>query len=339
MNIKLLVTIGYGSASIQMLVLYFMVGNGASDTATAIIVLCFNLLNVAYVPSIKSYLAAVSGLEKGRMLGRFSLFGTLSFGFGILLGGISYTFLSIHTMLFIALCVSALSLIIIVFIPIPKGAQLKQLILEQQTNAESAESSSNTHNPERSPNHKSILSLRFGLGYQFVLSLISSTFFSMLAPYLNEIGYPSYIYGIANFAAMILGVVVLSQAGKLIDRYGPDFMYHYGWISYGLVYALLLTTTNIIVIVLIWSWPAYVFILGTEYLAATKSKKGEILKSMTWSDVSRAGGVVCGNITGGVLATFFGFRGVLLFSAIGCLCCGLFLLVYKRFVVPKKLSE
>jgi len=157
-----------------------------------------------------------------------------------------------------------------------------------------------------------------------------------LAPYLNQIGYPSFVYGIANFLAMLFGVIILTQAGKLLDRRGPEFMYHYGWISYGLVYALLLTTTNIVVIIIIWAWPAYVFILGTEYIAATKSKKGEILKSMTWSDVSRAGGVVCGNITGGILATFFGFRGVLMFSAIGCLCCGLFLVIYSKMVKKSK---
>lgn len=332
MNIKLLVTIGYCSAATQMLVLYFMVGNHASDTATALVVLGFNLLNVAYVPSIKSYLATVSGLEKGKMLGRFSLFGTLSFGFGILLGGISYTFLSIHIMLLIALFVAILSIILISLIPIPSGNQLKQLILEQDTSAENAESSSKI--PQKI--HETRFSLRFGLIYQFVLSLISSTFFSMLAPYLNQIGYPSYVYGIANFLAMILGVIILSQAGKMLDRYGPEFMYHYGWISYGLVYALLLTTTNIIVIILIWAWPAYVFILGTEYLAATKSKKGEILKSMTWSDVSRAGGVVCGNITGGIIATFFGFQGVLMFSAIGCVGCGLFLIIYSKMLKKSK---
>ena len=325
MNIKQLILLGYGSASIQMLILFLLVNSGASDLITSVVVLLFNFVNVAYVPSIKSYLATTSGSEKGKILSRFGLFGTLSFGFGILLGGISYSFISIRFMLLIAFFVSLVAIIIIYFIPIPKGFELKQLIPGQ--NLAINEPSLKSKISQKI--HNSAFSLRFGLIYQFILSVISSTFFSMLAPYLNQIGYASYVYGIANFSAMALGILILSLAGKMIDRYGPDFMYHYGWLSYFLVYALLLTTQNIIIIIIIWSWPAYVFVLGTEYLAATQSKSGEVLKSMTRSDVARASGVVCGNIIGGIIATFYGFQFVMWFSAVGCLCIGVFLIGYN----------
>jgi predicted MFS family arabinose efflux permease len=178
---------------------------------------------------------------------------------------------------------------------------------------------------------RSTLSFRFGVRFQLIFSIVSSAFFSMLAPYLDGIGYPPYIYGIANFCAMILGVIILSQVGKLMDKYGPDFLYHYGWIAYGLVYLFLLTTQNVVIIILIWAWPAYVFILATEYLAATDSAPKDVLKSMTWAEVSRAGGVVIGNLIGGFIAVFYSFRAVMMFSAIGCLSLGLFLIVYQHF--------
>lgn len=100
----------------------------------------------------------------------------------------------------------------------------------------------------------------------------------------------------------------------------------YGWISYGLVYLFLLLTQNVFLIILVWSWPAYVFVLGTELIAASSKNRNEVLKAMTFSDIMRSGGMVVGCILGGIIATFLSFKGVIIFGAVGCLVIGITLI-------------
>ena len=116
LNIKLLIYIGFGAAAAQMLVLYILTGMNISNLGIALVVLCFNFVVVSYIPTIKSYLSLTSTQSKGKILARFNMFHTISYGIGMLLGGFSYNYLSIRTMLLIAFFVALLAIFMLMFV-------------------------------------------------------------------------------------------------------------------------------------------------------------------------------------------------------------------------------
>jgi MFS family permease len=87
----------------------------------------------------------------------------------------------------------------------------------------------------------------------------------------------------------------------------------------------------LVIIILIWAWPAYVFTLSSEYLASEEKNPTQSLRNMTKANLSITGGVVAGQILGGILMIKGSYRDVLWFALSGSILMGLILLIVSIF--------
>ncbi len=99
---------------------------------------------------------------------------------------------------------------------------------------------------------------------------------------------------------------------------------------YALVYLFLLLTQNLVLIFIIWLWPAYPFFMATEYLASFNVAKDQAIRNMAKATFARSAGMVVGIILGGWIALIGGFSLAIQFALWGSVVMGVVMAI-KRF--------
>jgi predicted MFS family arabinose efflux permease len=321
---KQLIGLGYMVGLIQCILLLLIPEINSLPIIVFVIMFITNLFSIAYIPAIKAYMAHLSLARKGRALSKLNIIQTLAFGGGSLLGGILYDLIGIEKIIFIGTGFSLLSLILLIFVP--------PILIDHQNNSYPQISHhemiiSNLSNQEKknllsSEGKSSLFTFPQALRFQFLLVMVSSVFFGLFAPFLKSIGMGSWFFGFANLGAAILGAVSFNIFGKILDKWGPDVLYLYGWISYSIIY-LCLMSLNTILIFIIWMWPAYSFHISTEYLASIQDNKQQAIQDMAKSAFARSFGLVMGVIIGGLIMLWGTFYTVLCIGFFGSLSIGL----------------
>ena len=264
---------------------------------------------------------------------------SLAWFFGMLIGGIVYNYTKLHYMLLVAAILSIFSILLIPLIPDVKIKSVEydpkivtpELVISKR-------SFSTTH------------SFREALIIQFSIFFFSSTFFGLIGAYLQHLEAPIWVYGLNNAIPGILGIIVFWIFGKILDRYGPNALIFYGWMSYSIVFLGLLSQ-NLIIIFIVWLWPAYAFKIASEYLASRQEDKSKAIRNMALASFFTLAGNVLGGIMGGLLTLFsdnpsIQFQIVLGVSLIGVTGVGatytaiyIFRIIIRRLVKSNSTSQ
>jgi MFS family permease len=342
--VKKLIILGY-SVNILQYILLFLASTYYQD-AILVLIITFstNICAVAYIPAIKVIVSrgAMIG-TKGKNLSYFSILLSVCFGLGYLVGGFIYNVLPLFIMLIIAIAIATLALVVQIFIP------LKFFDLENPTKLledVSESTSENTDEVEKTIGNgphitNSALSFKGALWFQFILQMVAAVFFYLIGAYLQSQNLPPYYWGLCNGSAAIFGTLSLTYFGKIIDRHGPNRLFLFGAVVYAAVYLILLSSTNLFLILIAWSLPGYTFMLATEFLASQEDLKNEniletttnkrtselAMKNMADAGFSRRLAIVFGLNIGGAIATIWGFREAMWFGFIGSFSMGIFFII------------
>ncbi|MHA1110101.1 MAG: MFS transporter [Promethearchaeota archaeon] len=289
-----LIILGYSFGLLQWILLMVMTGLGIDKPiVTLTITVTCNLFMVAYIPAVKAYLTSMTKPEKkGKALGKLNMIESFAWFFGMLLGGIVYNYTKLHYMI---LAAEILSIFSILLIPLIGNVKIQNPDYDPKIIPPepiiSQKSFSSTH------------SFREVLIIQFCIFFFSSTFFGLIGAYQQHLDAPIWFYGLNNAIPGLLGIVVFWIFGKILDRSGPNALIFYGWISYSLVFLGLLSQ-NLIIIFMVWLWPAYAFRIASEYLASRQKDKSKAIRNMALASFFTLAGNVLGGIMGGLLTLF-----------------------------------
>ncbi|MFX1365658.1 MAG: MFS transporter [Promethearchaeota archaeon] len=326
---KKLILIGYTAGLVQYVALFLVRIYNSAPIVILSITFISNLFVVAYIPAIKAYFSNLSPNKKGSILGKLNIIQTLAFGSGIFFGGIGYDFLNLQIMITISFLFSIVALILLILVP-----DMKIPIEYITQNKEIVQFTKNNLNKDVSLIN-SIFTFKSALMYQLFLAIFAAMFFGLFSAYLQELGALSWFYGTTNALAAFLGIIAFKLFGKILDKYGPDILFAYGWITYIIVYIGLLTR-NITIIFIVWTLPAFTFQIATEYLATQHPNKKRVIRNMALATFTQTSGIAIGIISGGIIAIFGLFRVVLLVSLFGNLIMGaiyISLLIIKHYKV------
>ena len=326
---KRLIAIGYLAGIIQYIALYLVRIINSEPIIILFISFICNLFIVAYIPAIKAYFSHLSTDKKGSILSKLNIIHTLAFGCGMLLGGISYDVLKLQTMILISFIFSIIALFLLIFISTFK--------ISSDINTQSEEKIQIMKNNQINANShlKSIFSFKSALIYQFFLLVFAAMFFGLFSAFLQDLGALSWFYGSIYAIDALFGVITFRLFGKILDKYGPDSLFAFGWITYTVVYLGLLSG-NIIIIFVVWTLPAFTFHISTEFSASRQSNKKKVIRNMALATFTQTLGTALGIILGGIIAIFSPFQIVMLVSLIGNLIMGAIytlLLLIKHFKV------
>ncbi len=324
-----LIILGYSFGFLQWKLLIVMTGLGITNPfiTLAITVSC-NLFMVAYIPAVKAFLTSMTNPEKkGKALGQLNMIESFAWFCGLIIGGFVYKPGNLHYMILVALIFSIISILLI---PLIGSVKIKNVYDPKISVPESL---------RVTKAFKSTLSYSEMLAIQFAVFLFASTFFGLIGPYISYLGAPGWLYGITNAIPGILSIIVFWIFGKILDRSGPDFLVFYGWISYSLVFLGLLSQ-NVIVIFIVWIWPAYAFRVATEYMASQLKDKSKAVRNMALASFFALAGNVLGGIMGGLLTLFSAdistqFQIVLWVSLIGVTIIGV---IYTIIFIIRKVK-
>ncbi|MBN2156396.1 MAG: MFS transporter [Candidatus Lokiarchaeota archaeon] len=332
-NVRFLVIVGFGVNLVQFVALYFVNRLTNNSYLLLLVTGVCNLFIVAYIPAIKTYLSShnIKAKNRGKSLSSINIVESLSWAIGILVGSILYDLVPLFIMILIAIALSAVTIILIPLLPVMVTPETSDKTLYPDP------SLADVHPP-----YQSILSFKEALIYQFILLFAATSFFGLLSAYLQFLDLPTWFFGLSNAIPGILAIFMFYLFGRILDRFGPNTLYHFGWISYLLVYLGLLSN-NVVIIFLVWIWPAYTFRLSTEYLASHQWDKSQAIRNMALAGFVNIAGIVFGNLFGGILTLFsdqlqIQFRIVLLASIIGIFLVGVSLVLVhimrKRKMAP-----
>jgi MFS family permease len=309
---ELLIILGYSFGLLQWTLLLITSGLGITNPSITLTITIFcNLFMVAYIPAVKAFLTSITkGDKKGKALGQLNMIESFAWFWGMLLGGIAYNYTKLHYMLLVAEVLAILSIVLIPLIPDVKIKTVEydpkmitpELLISKRL-------FSSTHS------FKEVLIIQFSIFF------FSSTFFGLIGAYQQYLMAPIWFYGLNNAIPGILGIIVFWIFGKILDRYGPNALIFYGWISYSFVFLGLLSQ-NLIIIFIVWLWPAYAFRIASEYLASRQKDKSKAIRNMALASFFTLAGNVLGGVMGGLLTLFsvnesIQFQIVLRFSLIG----------------------
>jgi MFS family permease len=314
---KLFVVLGYAGGLAQNIALYFIAPLGLA-WANLLVTFLGNMIIVSYIPGIKAYIAHRRVNREGKSLGNFNILQTMGFNIGILGGGLLYDIIGIRVMIIISIGISILALGLTIFIP---NLEITPIGLNRGYPPQTALTQDTTEKLLTIPPRKSfqtIFTAKQALWFQFGLTAVSSTFFGLFAPYLNQLGEGTWFYGVSSVLSGILGAISFGIFGKLLDRKGPNTLYWWAATSYAIIYMMLLGSQNLVVILIAWSVPSYTFLIATEFIASRVEDKTIAIRSMAWAQFARSFGVVVGQFIGGIIVLNGSYQNVMLFSIIAC---------------------
>ena len=320
-----MIAFGYSAGILQFVLLFLASLQKYSAYSVIAITFGCNLFIIAYLPAIKAYVAHLTKQEKGKALGQLNVIQTLGFGLGYFLGGVLYDVVGIQFMIILSVGISVIALAMVGFIPPVKIQTIK---MNHDTLLQNSAEIDSTGKEKLL--HHSVFNFRQALVFQFLLVIVSSSFFGLFAPYLNSLHMGTWFYGLSQFGSAILGAMVFALFGFILDKRGPDFLFWWAWISYALVYLFLLLTQNLVLIFIIWLWPAYPFFMATEYLASFNVAKDQAIRNMAKATFARSAGMVVGIILGGWIALIGGFSLAIQFALWGSVVMGVVMAI-KRF--------
>jgi MFS family permease len=317
---KLIMLLGYSTSIVQYLILYSMLIYGIpSPTAenTLLITFIANLFCIAYIPALKAYIARLSESEKGVMLGKLNIIQSAAFGIGSLAGGIMYDQVGLGIMMIISIILSCIAIGLLALVP---ALNVTQNPLETK-NVLTISNILNSPVLEQKSTKSSVISFKWGLAYQFFIGLFAAAFHGIYAPFINHLGVGSWFFGLTNIGSAILGIITFSLFGRILDRYGSDNLYWYGWITYVLVYLALLTE-NLWIVFIVWMFPCYSFYIATEFLAGQQSNRDWAVRNMATATFAQQFSRVIGVILGGSITIWGDYRTVLWVNTCGTLVIG-----------------
>jgi len=180
----------------------------------------------------------------------------------------------------------------------------------------------------------------------FVLLTGNWIIFSVFPVYLYSImegaGYSDTmsinILGIAAGFSALTGTVAAYYAGEICDTHGRKSMLLFASFAYLAVWSAFVLTDNILVIILLWTMPVWIYFnISSTSMVSDLTKEYERGRGIGLLNTSVGLGNVVGAILGGLIADAFSFKVVFLTTCVFTLCA-IVLIGFTKETLPVRIE-